>query len=170
MKSRPIKRWPDEEREAVALSAVDYRIIAKPNCSLSSKERLAVVVLIASFSLMIATGFVLAGAWLVLPFAGLEIMAIAAAFYYVNCHSRDYESITIEGDKLAIEKHSYKQTSEIVFNRYWARVLLRDLPGGDQALLLRSHGKEVEFGRHFMNNDQRLALAKQLQKRVGVIH
>jgi uncharacterized membrane protein len=158
MKSRPIKRWPDEEREAVALSAVDYRIIAKPNCSLSSKERLAVVVLIASFSLMIATGFVLAGAWLVLPFAGLEIMAIAAAFYYVNC------------DKLAIEKHSYKQTSEIVFNRYWARVLLRDLPGGDQALLLRSHGKEVEFGRHFMNNDQRLALAKQLQKRVGVIH
>ena len=153
----------------MASSAVDYRIIAKPNCSLSSKERLGVVVLIASFSLMIATGFVLAGAWLVLPFAGLELLAVGFAFYYINCHSGDYESITIEGDKLAIEKHSYKKTSEIVFNRYWARVLLRDLPGGDQALLLRSHGKEVEFGRYFMNNDQRLALAEQLKKRVGVV-
>ena len=153
----------------MASSAVDYRIIAKPNCSLSSKERLGVVVLIASFSLMIATGFVLAGAWLVLPFAGLELLALGFAFYYINCHSGDYESITIEGDKLAIEKHSYKKTSEIVFNRYWARVLLRDLPGGDQALLLRSHGKEVEFGRYFMNNDQRLALAEQLKKRVGVV-
>jgi uncharacterized membrane protein len=118
---------------------------------------------------MIATGFVLAGAWLVLPFAGLELLALSFAFYYINCHSGDYESITIEGDKLAIEKHSYKKTSEIVFNRYWARVLLRDLPGGDQALLLRSHGKEVEFGRYFMNNDQRLALAEQLKKRVGVV-
>lgn len=169
MKSRPIKRRPDEEREAVASSAVDYRIIAKPNCSLSSKERLGVVVLVASFSLMIATGFVLAGAWLVLPFAGLELLALGFAFYYINCHAGDYESITIEGDKLAIEKHSYKKTSEIVFNRYWARVLLRDLPSGDQALLLRSHGKEVEFGRYFMNNDQRLALAEQLKKRVGVV-
>jgi uncharacterized membrane protein len=153
----------------VALPAVDYRIIAKPNCSLSSKERLGVVVLVASLSFIIAIGFVIAGAWLVLPFAGLEVLAVGFAFYYVNCHSGDYESLTIEGDKLAIEKHSYKKTSEIVFNRYWARVMLRDLPGGDQALLLRSHGKEVEFGRYFMNNDQRLALAKQLQKRVGVI-
>ena len=153
----------------MALPAVDYRIIAKPNCSLSSKEQLGVVVLIASLSFIIATGFFIAGAWLVLPFAGLEVLAVGFAFYYINCHSGDYESITIEGDKLAIEKHSYKKTSEIVFNRYWARVMLRDLPGGDQALLLRSHGKEVEFGRYFMNNDQRLALAKQLQKRIGVI-
>lgn len=153
----------------MALPAVDYRIIAKPNCSLSGKERLGVVVLIASLSFIIATGFVMAGAWLVLPFAGLEVLAIGFAFYYINCHADDYESITIEGDRLAVEKHSYKKTSEIVFNRYWARVTLRDLPSGDQALLLRSHGKEVEFGRYFMNNDQRLALAEQLQKRVGII-
>jgi uncharacterized membrane protein len=48
-------------------------------------------------------------------------------------------------------------------------VLLRDLPSGEQSLLLRSHGKEVEFGRRFINNDQRLALAQQLKKRVGAV-
>jgi uncharacterized membrane protein len=97
------------------------------------------------------------------------LVAVAYAFYYINCHAADYESITIEGDQLAVEKRDYKNTSQIVFHRYWARVLLRDLPSGDQSLLLRSHGKEVEFGRHFMNNDQRLALAQQLKRRVGVV-
>lgn len=153
----------------MASSVVDYRIIARPNCSLSPKGRIGVVALIASFSLAVAIGFSLIGAWLVLPFAGLELVAVAYAFYYINCHAADYESITIEGDQLAVEKRDYKNTSQIVFHRYWARVLLRDLPSGDQSLLLRSHGKEVEFGRHFMNNDQRLALAQQLKRRVGVV-
>jgi uncharacterized membrane protein len=153
----------------VASSVVDYRIIARPNCSLSPKGRIGVVALIASFSLAVAIGFSLIGAWLVLPFAGLELVAVAYAFYYINCHAADYESITIEGDQLAVEKRDYKNTSQIVFHRYWARVLLRRLPSGDQSLLLRSHGKEVEFGRHFMNNDQRLALAQQLKRRVGVV-
>jgi len=153
----------------VASSVVDYRIIARPNCSLSPKGRIGVVALIASFSLAVAIGFSLIGAWLVLPFAGLELVAVAYAFYYINCHAADYESITIEGDQLAVEKRDYKNTSQIVFHRYWARVLLRQLPSGDQSLLLRSHGKEVEFGRHFMNNDQRLALAQQLKRRVGVV-
>ncbi|HZV98002.1 MAG TPA: DUF2244 domain-containing protein [Methylophilaceae bacterium] len=153
----------------MASSVVDYKIIVRPNCSLSSQGRVRIVALIASFSLLIAIGFSLVGAWLVLPFAGLELLALAYAFYYIHCHAEDYESITIEGDQLEVEKHSYKNTSHIVFNRYWARVLLRDMPCGDQSLLLRSHGKEVEFGRHFLNNDQRLALAKQLKKRVGVV-
>lgn len=153
----------------MASSVVDYRIIARPNCSLSAKGRIGVVALIASFSLAVAIGFSLIGAWLVLPFAGLELVAVAYAFYYINCHAADYESITIEGDQLAVEKRDYKNTSQIVFHRYWARVLLRQLPSGDQSLLLRSHGKEVEFGRHFMNNDQRLALAQQLKRRVGVV-
>lgn len=153
----------------MASSVVDYRIIARPNCSLSPKGRIGVVALIASFSLAVAIGFSLIGAWLVLPFAGLELVAVAYAFYYINCHAADYESITIEGDQLAVEKRDYKNTSQIVFHRYWARVLLRRLPSGDQSLLLRSHGKEVEFGRHFMNNDQRLALAQQLKRRVGVV-
>lgn len=150
-------------------SAKDYRIVARPNSSLSPKGRVGVVLLIASFSLCVAVGFGLAGAWLVMPFAGLELLAVACAFYYVNCHAGDYESITIDGEQLAIEKCSYKKTSHVVFHRYWSHVLLRDLPSGDQCLLLRSHGKEVEFGRHFLNNDQRLALAQQLKKRVGVV-
>lgn len=147
----------------------DYRVIARPNCSLSPRGRVAVVALIASFSLLVAIGFSLIGAWLVLPFAGLELLALAYAFYHIHCHAEDYESITIAGDHLAVEKRDYKNVSQIVFNRYWARVTLRELPSGEQCLLLRSHGKEVEFGRRFMDNQQRIALARQLKQRVGVV-
>jgi uncharacterized membrane protein len=151
------------------LSVQDAQIVARPNKSLSATGMVKVVGVIASISLIIAIGFGLLGAWLVLPFAGLEVLALAYAFYYINCHASDYESITIDGDSLAVEKRDYKNTSQVVFNRYWARVLLRELPSGDQSLLLRSHGKEVEFGRHFLNNEQRLMLAQQLKTRVGVV-
>lgn len=153
----------------MASSVADYEVIVRPNCSLSPRGMLLVVIFIAIYSLLIGLGFALIGAWLVLPFAGLEVLAIAYAFYYVHCHSGDYESITIKDDTLCIEKHDYQHSSRIIFNRYWARVLLRKLPSGDQSLFLRSHGQEVEFGRRFMNSEQRLLLAEQLKKRVGVI-
>lgn len=153
----------------VESSAEGFCVVARPNCSLSAKGMVRAVALISLFSLVVAIGFSLAGAWLVLPFAGLELLALAYAFYYVHCHAGDYESITIAGDSLAVEKRHYKNISRTEFNRYWAQVLICELPGGDQLLLLRSHGKEVEFGRNFMNNDQRLALAKELKKLVGAV-
>jgi hypothetical protein len=75
----------------------------------------------------------------------------------------------IEGDQISVEKKSYKAVSKMVFNRYWVKVLLRLTPNGDQMLSLRSHGKEIDFGRSYMTNDQRLELAKQLKERVGVV-
>lgn len=147
----------------------DFEIIARPNSSLTGKGRVYAVMVMAAFSLVVALAFSLIGAWFVLPFAGLELIGVGYAFYYIHCHSQDYESIVIEGDQVSVEKKSYKVLSKMVFNRYWAKVLLRNTPSGDQMLLLRSHGKEIDFGRCYMTNDQRLELAKQLKERVGVV-
>jgi len=144
-------------------------MVARPNSSLTAKGRVYAVVIIAAISFAVAIGFSLIGAWLVLPFAGIELLAIGYAFYYIHCHSQDYESIVIEGDQISVEKKSYKAVSKMVFNRYWVKVLLRLTPNGDQMLSLRSHGKEIDFGRSYMTNDQRLELAKQLKERVGVV-
>jgi len=147
----------------------DFEIIARPNSSLNAKGRVYAVMIIASISLVVAVAFSLIGAWYVLPFAGLELIGIGYAFYFIHCHSQDYESIVILGDQVTVEKKSYKEVSLMVFNRYWAKVLLRNTPSGDQLLSLRSHGKEVGFGRTYMTNDQRLDLAKQLKERVGAV-
>ena len=157
------------ERLTLNHVAADFEIIARPNSSLTAKGRVHAVMIIAALSLAVAIAFSLIGAWFVLPFAGLELVGIGYAFYYIHCHSQDYESIVIVGDEVSVEKKSYKAVSRMVFNRYWAKVLLRITPSGDQMLLLRSHGKEVDFGRCYMTNDQRLDLAKQLKERVGVV-
>lgn len=147
----------------------DFEIVARPNSSLTAKGRVYAVMIIATISLVVAIAFSLIGAWFVLPFAGLELVGIGFAFYFIHCHSQDYESIVIFGDEVSVEKRSYKAVSKMVFNRYWAKVFLRMMPSGDQLLLLRSHGKEIDFGRSYMTNDQRLDLAKQLKERVGVV-
>lgn len=147
----------------------DFEMIARPNSSLTARGRVYAVMAVAALSLAVALGFSLIGAWFVLPFAGLELVGVGYAFYYIHCHSQDYESIVIVGDQISVEKKSYKAVSKMVFNRYWAKVLLRNAPSGDQMLLLRSHGKEVDFGRCYMTNDQRLDLAKQLKELVGVV-
>jgi uncharacterized membrane protein len=153
----------------MATSIVDYKIVARPNCSLSPHEMLKIVAILAFFSLLVASAFWFAGAWMVFPFAGLELLALAYAFYFIHCHADDYESITITGDRLAIEQQHHKNIREVVFHRYWAQVVLRRTPGGEHRLWLRSHGREVEVGR-FMTNRQRLVVARQLQMRTGAFH
>lgn len=145
----------------------DFKIVAKPNCSLSRQGMYIVVGIVAFFSLAIALAFSLMGAWLVLPFAGAEMILVAGAFYYMQCHANDFESITIIGDELSLDKRDYKHTSRVVLNCYWAKVLLVKQPSGDHALLLKSHGKEYEFGKRLMHDEDKVALAKQLKQRVG---
>ena len=124
----------------MASNFVEVSFIARPNCALSIKGMFSVVASIALLSLVIAFVFTMAGAWLVLPFAGLELIAVAYAFYFIHQHAQDYESIVINETHLAIEKHDIHSHRQIVIQRYWAQVQLRNRPDGEQALFVRSHG------------------------------
>jgi uncharacterized membrane protein len=146
----------------------EYTVVAKPNCSLSKQGRIYAVLAVTIFSLIISVFFCFFGAWMVLPFTGLECLAVAAAFYYMQCHSKDYESITISESDLTIEKRHYKSLTQQSFNRYWAKVYLRDLPNGHHELRVRSHGKEVCFGNRYLDDEQRIKLAKELNQYVGL--
>jgi len=41
---------------------------------------------------------------------------------------------------------------------------------GGNALFIGSHGKEVEFGRRFMNDEQRVVLARELKQKLKNIN
>jgi uncharacterized membrane protein len=144
-----------------------YSVTFKPNCSLSASGKLRVVLLLTIIPCCIAIGFSLLGAWLVLPFVGLEIIALGYAFYIVNSHDSDYESISIDGDCLKIERCTGKVVSQYELNPYWASVVRHERPNGELRLGLISHGKEIEVGR-YLTRKQRESLAAQLQKRTGL--
>lgn len=128
------------------------------------------IAIIALTSFSIGLAFSVMGAWMVLPFAGLEVLVVAYAFYYVNQHAQDFESLTIQGDELAIEKKELTTISRTVLNRHWAKVVVREYPSGDHGLFIRSHGKEVSFGKRFLSDEQRLVLAEQLKRRIGDVY
>ena len=145
------------------LIARDDKIIAKPNNSLSYEGFMMVFACVLTITLVVAVGVASAGAWYVLPFAGLEVLAFAYAFYYVSLHYDDYESIAIEGEHLVLERCARKRVEKISFQRYWVNLTLRDTESGKNGLFVGSHGKEVEFGRGFINDEQRLAVVRELK-------
>lgn len=148
----------------------NFELVARPNSSLTAECKILAVGAIGLISLIIALFFAFMGAWLVLPFAGIELVAVGYAFYYVHCHSCDYERIIIANDQVSIETRSYKTYRQTCFNRYWVKVFLKPMPSGDQALCFRSHGKEVMFGHCFMTSEERVELASQLKQQVGLIY
>ena len=155
----------------MAITDLGYKIIARHNNSLTPKAGVKLLLALAGIVLIVGFGFARMGAWLVLPFAGLEILAFAYAFHYIYLHSGDFESITIEKDSVVVEKRDYKEVTTTVFQRHWAQVSLREVASvggviGKRGLFIRSHGKEIEFGKHFMNDEQRALLARELKQKL----
>ena len=159
----------------MAVSDLGYTIIARPNNSLSPDDSIKLLAAMATVAFLIAIGFASIGAWLVLPFAGLEILAFSYAFYTIYLHADDFESITIEEDRVVVEKRNYKELTKTVFQRYWAQVNVRDVltikgSNGKSALFISSHGNEVEFGRNFISDEQRTLLARDLRQKLKNIN
>lgn len=118
---------------------------------------------IAGATLAVALFFAFHGVWMVLPFAGLEIVVLGWAFFHLHCHARDFERITVDDNRVLVETLDYKRTYRTEFQRYWARVILRNTPVTRRArLFLRSHGREIEIGR-FMNDEERAQVARQMR-------
>ncbi len=143
-----------------------YSVIFKPNSSLTASGKLKAILLLSVIPCLIGIGFSIIGAWLVIPFVGLEITALAYAFYFVNAHESDYERITIDGDKLVVEWCNQKRIIQHVLNPYWTKLVRHESLNGGLNLGFVSHGKEVEIGR-YLTSKQRQTLAEQLQKRIG---
>ena len=68
-------------------------------------HRPAVRLLLSSSSFRSASParFAVLGAWLILPFAGLEMLVLYLAFRYIDRHAGDYERIAIDGDRVEVE-------------------------------------------------------------------
>lgn len=143
--------------------AAGFLQVARRNNSLDSTGRFLVFAFLFVSSVGIACAFAALGAWMVLPFAGLEMLGLYWAFRWVDRHARDFERIVVSGDTVSVEFFEAGRTQRHEFNRCWAR-LVAD-PGGAR-LALRSHGRELEIGRH-RNGGERIALARELRRQLG---
>ena len=155
------------DKAAESTESAELTIITRPNCSLSFAGRLLFFCVIFFLSAVIAVGFAFAGAWLIVPFCGLEVLALGWALYYISCHVNDYECIVIKDGTVTVEIGYYREVQKIEFQRYWMQVIV--LPASIQGrcrIWVKAHGQEVELGR-FVDDEERLALASQLKMQTG---
>jgi uncharacterized membrane protein len=144
------------------LSICETQCITKPNASASTESVLKLLLSLVVLSGLIAIGFFHIGAWMVLPFAGLELVLVVLAFVLVLRHRGDYEKITFVENHIEIEQSVLGKIKHVRFQCYWTRVMLREGESGKTSLWIGSHNQEVEFGRDTMDNVQREQVSSHL--------
>ena len=140
------------------MSTPPFSLVLKRNCSMSPKALAGVFAALALVVLLIGAGFALAGAWLVLPFAGLEVLLLAGAYVAYARHAADYERLEIEPGDVRVE---VAQADRVA--RY--RLVNAKVSVEDGRVVLRDAKEELEVGR-YLGAEARVELAAELQKRL----
>lgn len=126
---------------------------------------LALLAATALINLGIGAAFALLGFWMVLPFAGIEVLALCAAFWMWARHAGDFERIALADGRLRLEVREARTLRTYELNPAWVSVVAARRQG-TMRLVLRSHGREIEIGRH-LDEAGRERFAAQLRERIG---
>ena len=136
--------WENARREVpFHEGARGFSVIVKRNCSISPAGLACVFAALGVAALAIGAGFAFAGAWLILPFAGLEVLLLGAAFFLQARHATDYEKIELDGGRLRIEVAEAERVSRYEMDARRVRI---DADG--PCVMLRGPSQALEIGRH----------------------
>ena len=129
-------------------------VVVRRNCSLSPAQSILVFGLAGLVPSIAALFWAFMGAWLVLPFAGLELVALGVAFWMQARHAVDSERIFMEAGKLVVEITDAGRMERHEFDP--ARTWLRDEERrGTCRLSLGARGEVLEVGRHWDSGRRR---------------
>jgi uncharacterized membrane protein len=134
------------------------------NCSASPRQFVRFYLLLALASFVVAATVALNGAWLVLPFTGIELLAVGVAFIAYARHAVDYEYIRLCPNRLVIRRVSAECVTQFEFNPRWVRVEPRTAPR--ECVTLVSGGVSVSVGQH-LAIDRRAEFARELRVWLG---
>jgi len=132
---------------------------------MTAKGMMLFVVLVGITVFLIAIRFVMLGAWVILPFAILEVALLAAGFWLYERASRYRETVQLSRKSILITQESVKGQKSWQFNPHWVKVTL-SLDQKDwypSQLFIGSHGQQVEIGA-CLTNQEREDLTKALKQ------
>jgi len=134
------------------------------NCALSPKQLLQFYIVLVCLSLIVATGFFLAGIWMIPIFTALELSAVTIGFFVYCRHALDCETIEIDGERLLVKKFIGYKEALYEFNAQWAKI---EQPLEEaKTFYISQSGLRVEIGQ-FIRHEQQLALIKQVRASLG---
>jgi len=145
-------------------SSAGFSLTTRRNCSMPPQALVWLLVFTACLSFAIGIGFAWVGAWPVLPFIGLEVAALATAFFTQARRAADYERIEVRDGEMRVEVRDAGRMSVHSFHPGWVR-LQAQRAGEVVRIGVRSHGRELEIGRH-LDASGRSLLAAELAGRL----
>ena len=133
----------------------------KRNCSVTPAQLGGLYASMCVLSLGVAGFFWSQGATLVLPFAALELVAVAAAFLMYARHAADGERIRLADGRLVVEQETAGRTTRCEFVRDWVRV--ESCSDAGRLIEVRGGGQSVKVGR-YLRSDLRPILAREIRQ------
>ncbi|MFL2753716.1 MAG: DUF2244 domain-containing protein [Gammaproteobacteria bacterium] len=139
-----------------------FRISLFPNRSISWKGNLWFLALVSTPITIIAFGFLYVGAPIILPFAGLEILIVLSASYYVFRNVNKQEILTFTPERLIIEKGRLRPETTTEFIREWSYVFIEKPthPWYPLHVVISSKGERVPIGDFLTEEDKKILIEK----------
>jgi uncharacterized membrane protein len=134
-----------------------------PHRSLNRTGFLVVMAFVSVVSFAAGVAFLLMGAWPVLGFFGLDVIAIYLAFRVYFRRARAFEEIRVTPSELRLRRVSHRgHVMEFTFNPLWVQLDRKThAEFGIERLYLVSKGRRISVGR-FLGADEKASFAKAL--------
>ena len=132
-----------------------------PNKSSSINENLVFFGFLSLICLTFGIGFFFIGATMILPFAGLEVLALILILRANRKWLNQKQALYL--DKLYVELE--KDDKKITFDRFLSKFLIEE-NNSKKELFIKSNNQKIEIG-SFLNQEEKEQLIELLKKKVS---
>ena len=124
----------------------EFHAVLRPHRSLGPRGFLILMLALGAVSFVTGVVFVVAGAWPVLGFFGLDVALVYLAFKLNYRSGRLYETVDLTPAQLTVTRvHPSGRREQFQCNPYWARVRLAQWPDGRTAAQHRRAGPRARI-------------------------
>ena len=124
--------------------------------SLARKSFNRMILILAGFCVFAAIRFIMIGAWPVVIFVAIDLIALWLAFFLNYRAARAFETVQLTDRDLILTRVSANgRAVSWRFEPYWVSIKVRERGEDKNELYLRSHGETVYFGDCLMPDERR---------------
>jgi uncharacterized membrane protein len=135
---------PAEAQPAAPPGRLYFERVLLPHRSLPRRGFHLLMLILGLCSIAIGTGFVMAGAWPVVGFFGLDVALVYVALRVNYRSARRSETLRLVEDAFTVERVGVRgERRSWRFQPFWLRIVLEERSDRSNRLLVASHGRSL---------------------------
>ena len=140
-------------------------LLVRPNRSMNWQQNRWLIAVLGGFTLVIALFWTVAGAWVILPFAGIEVAALYLGLHYVSWKLHLRQVVRIDTEVITVDEgHNFPR-------RHWRlereqaaiAIVAAQHPWDAPGIVLYDRSQQIELG-SFLNKEEAGQLIEELRE------